>query len=85
MKKYIFIWIIGIMFPLFTACNDGFLDLNPRDQLSEQTFWATETDAFNALVGVYSRYTDGDNVWMYYDHILGLPARSDGKVMIIIT
>lgn len=30
MKKYIFIWIIGIMFPLFTACNDGFLDLNPR-------------------------------------------------------
>ena len=80
MKKYIFIWMIGIIFPLFTACNDSFLDLNPRDQLSEQTFWATETDAFNALVGVYSRYTDGDNVWMYYDHILGLPARTDEAV-----
>lgn len=78
MKRYIF---IGMLITLFTSCNDSFLDLNPRDQLSEETFWATETDAFSALVGVYSGYTNNNsNEWMYYDHILGLPARCDEAV-----
>lgn len=80
MKRYIY-FILAISYILtFTACNDDFLDLGPRDMLSEQTFWADETDAFNALVGVYSRFTDYDNVYIYYDQLLGLSARSDEAV-----
>jgi len=80
MKKYIYILLSVCLLSVFTACNDDFLNLNPKDKLSEQTFWADETDAFNALVGVYSRYTDYDNVNIYYDQLLGLSARSDEAV-----
>ncbi len=80
MKKYnCFLLAISFLF-LFTACNDDFLNLSPKDMLSEDTFWADETDAYNALVGVYSRYTDYENVNIYYDQLLGLSARSDEAV-----
>jgi starch-binding outer membrane protein, SusD/RagB family len=80
MKKYIYILLSASILLSFTACNDDFLNLNPKDQLSEKTFWSTETDAFSALVGVYSRYTDYDNVNIYYDQLLGLSARTDEAV-----
>lgn len=80
MKKYIYIFLSVSFLLCLTACNDDFLDLNPKDKLSEQTFWANETDAFSALVGVYSRYTDYDNVNIYYDQLLGLSARTDEAV-----
>lgn len=80
MKKNIYNPLLIIVILIFTACNDDFLQLNPKDMLSEETFWADETDAFNALVGVYSRYTDYDNINIFYDQLLGLAARSDEAV-----
>lgn len=53
MKKYIIIAIAGISGVLFSGCAD-FLDKNPVDQLSSQTFWKTEKDADMAMAGVYS-------------------------------
>lgn len=80
MKEYIYLILLGVFSLLFASCNDDFLELSPKDMLSEETFWTDRTDAFSALVGVYSRYTDADNVNMYYDQILGLPARTDEAV-----
>src|SRR5690606_7843785 len=39
---------------LFFACSDDFLEKNPLDQISSETFWKNETDAKTAWVGVYS-------------------------------
>jgi hypothetical protein len=36
------------------SCSD-FLDKNPLDQITSQTFWKTESEASMALAGVYSR------------------------------
>ena len=51
MKTKLFI-ILGITALLFTSCKD-FLERNPLDQLSSETFWNTEKDAQMALAGVY--------------------------------
>ena len=61
MKK-IFLLLFGAT--LF-SCSD-FLDTVPKDQLSSATFWKTETDAYNALVGCYSGWTSGATV-LYWD------------------
>ncbi len=54
MKKYIIILLsITAIFANY-GCED-FLDKNPLDQLSSESFWETESDAERALMGVYSR------------------------------
>ena len=53
MKAKLLIMILGITALLFTSCED-FLDKNPRDAISSQTFWNTEMDAEMGLAGVYS-------------------------------
>ncbi|MEN7547790.1 RagB/SusD family nutrient uptake outer membrane protein [Rapidithrix thailandica] len=40
---------------LLAACSESFLDRNPKDQLSESTFWKTRQDAEMALTGAYGR------------------------------
>ena len=58
MNKYIInlksIYIIGSLTMLFVSCSD-FLDKNPLDQISSQTFWTSENEVQMALAGVYSR------------------------------
>lgn len=58
MKKYIInikrIFIIGTLTLFFGSCSD-FLDKNPLDQISSQTFWTNENEVKMALAGVYSR------------------------------
>ncbi len=51
MKKTIL--IIGIIPIFFLSCQEDFLDRNPPDRLSSETFWKTEQDAQMALAGVY--------------------------------
>ncbi len=46
--------IIGILTLLFGSCSD-FLDKNPLDQISSQTFWTSDNEVQMALAGVYSR------------------------------
>ncbi len=52
MKAKIII-VLGVTALLFTSCED-FLDKNPRDAISSETFWNTEADAEMGLAGVYS-------------------------------
>ncbi|MGO3654394.1 MAG: RagB/SusD family nutrient uptake outer membrane protein [Sphingobacterium sp.] len=40
---------------LLSACGNDFLTLTPRDRLTDQNFFLTETDAQSALIGVYGQ------------------------------
>ena len=72
MKKYIIITVVRITSFLLTACSD-FLDKNPLDQLSNQTFWKTEKDVDMAIAGVYSQL-----LGLTFDHHkMDLDAMSD--------
>jgi hypothetical protein len=72
MKKYIILTIVVFAGILATGCSD-FLDKNPVDQLSSQTFWKTEKDADMAMAGVYSQL-----LGLTFDHHkMDLDAMSD--------
>ncbi|MBT9189517.1 RagB/SusD family nutrient uptake outer membrane protein [Zobellia russellii] len=50
--------LIGIaLIFLMGSCSKDFLDVAPKDQLSDATFWKTENDADLALVGAYGTQT----------------------------
>ncbi|WP_372933383.1 RagB/SusD family nutrient uptake outer membrane protein, partial [Mariniphaga sediminis] len=57
MKYYIknFIYILFLFSFLFIGCNESFLDRNPTDRPTSESFWRNEQDAYMALMGVYSR------------------------------
>ena len=63
MKSYLkisFILIVSLVLVMAqTGCQKDWLDENPLDELSEPTFWKTESDAKLALVGVYYNSTVG--------------------------
>ncbi|MDR1982138.1 MAG: RagB/SusD family nutrient uptake outer membrane protein [Tannerellaceae bacterium] len=52
--NYIKIFLIGILLMSPVSCAD-FLDKNPLDQITSQTFWKNEAEASMAVAGVYSR------------------------------
>ncbi len=60
-----FLMVVNLL--LITACDDDFLDKQPLDQLSGETFWKTESDALLALSGVY--------------HLEGLQSSNSAKQM----
>lgn len=82
MKKLINkITILGtVIFVLISSsCNEDFLNKNPLDQISSQTFWTSENDMRMAVTGCYSRlkgsfldyqrgYLEGlsDNAFVYW-------------------
>jgi len=50
------LWLsASLMLLIAVSCNDQFLDKNPLDSVSSQTFWNTEADVKTGLAGVYSR------------------------------
>lgn len=53
MKKYIKYLALGML--IFSASCSDFLDKNPLDQITSQTFWTSEAEASMGLAGVYSR------------------------------
>lgn len=53
-KHFIVVLMMATTGLLLSSCED-FLDKNPLDQLSSQTFWKNEKDADMALAGIYSR------------------------------
>ncbi|RIH63991.1 RagB/SusD family nutrient uptake outer membrane protein [Mariniphaga sediminis] len=55
MKKYNVIKISGAIFILllFFSCEKDFLDRQPLDKVSSETFWNTESDLLMALAGCY--------------------------------
>ena len=52
MKANIFIQLF-VLTLITTSCTEDFLDVAPKDQLSDATFWKTENDADLALAGAY--------------------------------
>jgi hypothetical protein len=52
-KLYLLMTAVALLF-LLPAC-ENILDLNPRDQPSQATFWKTEADYDNALTACYAR------------------------------
>jgi hypothetical protein len=73
-------YIGSVMFMLISSsCNKDFLDKNPLDQISSQTFWKSEADVKMAVTGCYANlkggfldykrgYLDGlsDNAYVYW-------------------
>src|SRR5665647_1977235 len=58
MKKLYSVTIIILVLTtiiMCSSCKKGFLDKNPLDQISSQTFWKTDADAQMALAGCYRR------------------------------
>ena len=53
MNKLIFLGVYALGLSVFTSCND-FLDKQPLDQISTETFWKTTNDADKALTAVYA-------------------------------
>lgn len=70
MKKLysIIIILILIVAIICSSCQKDFLDKNPTDQISSQTFWKTEADVQMALAGCYRRLQNGflgyQRVWL---------------------
>lgn len=61
MKNILYIVLGGCL--LLSSCNDDFLEVAPRDQLSDETYWRNAADANSAAIGVYDYWSsrgDGD-------------------------
>jgi hypothetical protein len=61
-KKIGFIALVSVaLLTGQTACQQDWLDEQPLAQLSESTFWNTESDAMLALTGIYNGSNAGNN------------------------
>jgi hypothetical protein len=69
----IFIFFCSILIGVSPSCKKDFLDKNPLDALSSQTFWKSDIDVQQALTGVYSKLQKG----FYSDSKVFLDAYSD--------
>jgi len=89
-KKYRNIRSSVLKFCLFTlvvlnsSCSNDLFDKNPLDQVSDATFWKTESDANLALVGCYNNggAWSGENFWspralLYLDLMAGMGSEKE--------
>jgi hypothetical protein len=67
MKKYSFIIIILLY---LTSCSKDYLEKNPLDRVSNETFWNNEKEALAAAAGCY-------NEWWHMDEVLYFDCASD--------
>ena len=44
-----------------SSCNDSFLERNPKDQLSDVSFWKTADDANKYATGIYLYLIEPEN------------------------
>jgi hypothetical protein len=61
-----------------TGCTKDLLDQQPLAQLSESTFWHSQSDAFLALTGIYQGSDVGDASYTNDDLILGSDTDDSG-------
>lgn len=68
--KYKYIWIVCILF-VIASCKKDFLEKPPLDELSDGTFWTSESNVRTASFGFYSTYfvgySSGFSPSPYYD------------------
>src|SRR5665647_86421 len=73
MKKINKIFFFAAFSFICSSCSKTFLDVSPKDQLTDVTFWKTENDATLALTGLYGQ-SSGDvnkaNTWESHWNIL---------------
>ncbi len=50
--------LIPFMMLIPSACQNGFLDENPLNAISEGIFWNNREDCYQALMGIYSTYAE---------------------------
>lgn len=68
---YIFIVTVVVIPFLTPSCKRDFLDVVPKDQLTDATFWKTENDAYVALMGCYRDWQS------YYTVVMRIDMMSD--------
>lgn len=62
MKRYISVLLISFF---LSSCSKEFINVTPLNEVSDETFWKTEKDAFMALVGCYNNFDAWSNViWL---------------------
>lgn len=59
--KYNFIGLILACGLGLSSCNDSFLDRNPKDQLSDASFWKNAEDAQKFATGIYLYLIEPEN------------------------
>ena len=64
MKKISYILFI-ILVGFLSSCNDKFLDVTPKNELSDLTFWKSENDAELALNGCYNNWETYTNITLF--------------------
>ncbi len=82
MKQYITALVIVLALSM-SSCSK-FLDKNPLDQISSETFWTSQKDVELALSGVYSRILTGtfDHNTMFWDVMGGDLNTNQGSAVI---
>lgn len=82
MKTFKEIRVINIFFIFMifgqASCTKSFLDQQPLAQLSESTFWTSQSDALLALTGIYQGSNVGDITYTNDDLILGSATDDSG-------
>ena len=87
MKIFKFYTVLLVMFFTFISCNKDFLDVEPKGQFLSENYFADQSQAFSALVGVYDvlRKNSGgfENMVAMMnagsdDHVAGGGGSSDG-------
>ncbi|MEX2403357.1 MAG: RagB/SusD family nutrient uptake outer membrane protein, partial [Balneolales bacterium] len=66
MKKLIYILPIMLIGLGVTSCDDNFLNVTPKNSVSDNTFWQTEQDAEMALNALYRNWETWSNI-LYFD------------------
>jgi hypothetical protein len=80
MKKNITTIIVSILFlTSLSSCKKNFLDLSRKDQISQESFFASQDDAEKALVGVYNTLIQNDD-YMLIQKALAQNTWSDDAV-----
>lgn len=79
MKKIIYRIVYITVLCSFFACDKDFLNVAPRDQISEESFFKTAEDAEQAVVGIYNTLIQ-DNDFTMIQKVLAQNTWSDDAV-----
>ena len=65
MKKILLLTILALNIVVIYSCGDKFLDVKPRNELTDASFWKTEQDATLALNGCYRLWENYANIALF--------------------
>ena len=84
--KYMSLFFVYVLYATLTSCSNNIFDKQPLDQVTDATFWKSESDAKIALTGCY--FTDNgkfafNNFWspralIHLDLMAGNGSEKDG-------